>query len=62
VASHHGFRDVVGYFPSGPLHQADLGFVVAFAVAASLYAILQRAPATSIPAGPANMPADKDAS
>ena len=49
VASHPGFRDVVGYFAFGPLHQADLGFIVAFAVAALLYLALQRRPATPIP-------------
>lgn len=30
--------------------EADLGFVVAFVVSAVLYAVLQRKPATSIPA------------
>ena len=49
VASHPAFRDVVGYFASGPLHQADLGFIVAFAVPALLYWALQRRPATPIP-------------
>lgn len=52
VTSHPGFKDFVGYFALGPLHQADLGFVVAFVVAALLYLVLQRRPATSIPAGP----------
>lgn len=52
VASHPAFRDVVGYFASGPLHQADLGFIVAFAVAALLYWALQRRPATPIPQPP----------
>lgn len=51
VASHPGFKDLVGYFPA-LLHGADLGFIVAFAVSAILYAILQRRPATSIPAEP----------
>jgi purine-cytosine permease-like protein len=34
------------------LHQADLGFIVAFAVAAVLYRALQRRPATLIPETP----------
>jgi nucleobase:cation symporter-1, NCS1 family len=51
VTSHPGFKDFVGYFSFGPLHQADLGFVVAFVVSAALYAVLQRKPVTSIPAG-----------
>jgi nucleobase:cation symporter-1, NCS1 family len=49
VATHPAFRDVVGYFAFGPPHQADLGFIVAFAVAALLYWALQRRPATPIP-------------
>jgi nucleobase:cation symporter-1, NCS1 family len=52
VASHPAFKDVVGYFAFGPLHQADLGFIVAFAVAAVLYRALQRRPATPIPETP----------
>jgi nucleobase:cation symporter-1, NCS1 family len=56
VASHPAFRDLIGYFPAGPLHHADLGFIVAFAVAAILYAVLQRTPVTSIPAEPATRP------
>jgi hypothetical protein len=52
VASHPAFKDVVGYFAFGPLHQADLGFIVAFAVAAVLYRALQRRPATPIPGTP----------
>jgi purine-cytosine permease-like protein len=52
VASHPAFRDVVGYFAFGPLHLADLGFIVAFAVAALLYWALQRRPATPIPEPP----------
>ena len=52
VASHPAFKDVVGYFSFGPLHQADLGFIVAFAVAALLYLALQRRPATPIPEPP----------
>jgi NCS1 family nucleobase:cation symporter-1 len=51
VASHPAFRYFVGYFAFGPLHQADLGFIVAFAVSAALYRVLQRRPATPIPAG-----------
>jgi NCS1 family nucleobase:cation symporter-1 len=49
AASHPAFKSVVGYFAFGPLHQADLGFIVAFAVAAVLYRALQRRPATPIP-------------
>jgi nucleobase:cation symporter-1, NCS1 family len=52
VASHPGFKDFVGYVSFGPLHGADLGFVVAFFVSAVLYLVLQRKPATSIPAEP----------
>jgi nucleobase:cation symporter-1, NCS1 family len=52
VTSHPGFKDFVGYFSFGPLHQADLGFIVAFVVAAVLYGVLQRKPATSIPTEP----------
>lgn len=37
---------------AGPLHGADLGFIVAFAVSAMLYAIPQRTPATSVSAEP----------
>lgn len=58
VASHPGFTYVVGYFPAGPLHHADIGFVVAFVVAAGIYALLQRSPATSIPACPEMDPMD----
>ena len=61
VASHPAFRDVVGYFPSGPLHHADLGFIVAFAVASLLYRALQRRPATPIPEPPPeNVPCGHD--
>ena len=49
AASHPAFKDVAGYFAFGPLHQADLGFIVAFAAAAVLYRALQRRPATPIP-------------
>ena len=45
---------MVGYFAFGPLHQADLGFIVAFAVAAVLYRALQRRPATPRHANPGN--------
>lgn len=51
VASHPAFKHLVGYFAFGPLHQADLGFVVAFLVAAVIYGVLQRGPVTPIPAG-----------
>jgi len=56
VAAHPGFKDLVGYFPAGPLHQADLGFIVAFVLSAILYAVIQRTPATSIPPGSALTP------
>jgi hypothetical protein len=49
AASHPAFKDVAGYFAFGPLHQADPGFIVAFAVAAVLYRALQRRAATPIP-------------
>jgi len=31
AASQPAFRELVGYFAFGPLHDADLGFIVAFA-------------------------------
>ena len=49
AASHPAFKDVAGHFAFGPLHQADLGYILAFAVAAVLYRALQRRPATPIP-------------
>ena len=49
AASHPAFKDVAGHFAFGPLYQADLGYILAFAVAAVLYRALQRRPATPIP-------------